>query len=108
IAIAVVKRIFSSSGFCSFSWLKNRGLLPGLSFSNELISRDEGSHSDFAVHLHNNHLINKVPRERIREIIVGALNIEREFILESLPVNLIGLNARLMTRYAEFVADGLL
>jgi len=108
IAMAIIKRIFSSSGFCSFSWLKHRGLMPGLSFSNELISRDEGAHCDFAVHLHNNHLIHKVSKERIREIIIEALNIEKEYILESLPANLIGINAQMMTLYVEFVADALL
>ena len=82
--------------------------MPGLTFSNELISRDEGMHCDFAVHLHNNHLVNKVPEERIKEIIVNALDIEREFITESLPVNLIGMNSKLMTQYLEFVADRLL
>jgi len=83
-------------------------LLPGLTFSNELISRDEGMHCDYAVHLHNNHIVNKVPKERIREIIVDALNIEREFVTESLPVSLIGMNAKLMTQYLEFVTDRLL
>ena len=82
--------------------------MPGLTFSNELISRDEGVHCDFAVHLHNHHLINKVPKERIRSIIVDALNIEREFITESLPASLIGMNAKLMTQYLEFVTDRLL
>ena len=82
--------------------------MPGLTFSNELISRDEGVHCDFAVHLHNHHLVNKVPKVRIREIIVEALRIEREFITESLPVSLIGMNAVLMTQYLEFVADRLL
>ncbi|WP_158728765.1 MULTISPECIES: ribonucleotide-diphosphate reductase subunit beta [unclassified Flavobacterium] len=108
IAFAAVEGIFFSGAFCSIYWLKKRGLMPGLTFSNELISRDEGVHCDFAVHLHNHHLINKVPRERIREIIVDALNIEREFITESLPVSLIGMNAGLMTQYLEFVADRLL
>ena len=82
--------------------------MPGLTFSNELISRDEGLHCDFACHLHNNHLINKVPKERIKEIIVDAMNIEREFIIESLPVKLIGMNSDLMTKYLEFVTDRLL
>jgi ribonucleoside-diphosphate reductase beta chain len=108
IAFAAVEGIFFSGAFCSIYWLKKRGLMPGLTFSNELISRDEGVHCDFAVHLHNHHLINKVPKERIREIIVDALNIEREFITESLPVSLIGMNAVLMTQYLEFVADRLL
>ena len=108
IAFAAVEGIFFSGAFCSIYWLKKRGLMPGLTFSNELISRDEGVHCDFAVHLHNHHLVNKVPKERIRSIIVDALNIEREFITESLPVSLIGMNAALMTQYLEFVADRLL
>ena len=108
IAFAAVEGIFFSGAFCSIFWLKKRGLMPGLTFSNELISRDEGVHCDFAVHLHNHHLINKVSKSRIKEIIVDALNIEREFITESLPVSLIGMNAKLMTQYLEFVADRLL
>ena len=108
IAFAAVEGIFFSGAFCSIYWLKKRGLMPGLTFSNELISRDEGVHCDFAVHLHNHHLVNKVPKERIRTIIVDALTIEREFITESLPVSLIGMNAGLMTQYLEFVADRLL
>ena len=108
IAFAAVEGIFFSGAFCSIYWLKKRGLMPGLTFSNELISRDEGVHCDFAVHLHNHHLVNKVPKERIRTIIVDALVIEREFITESLPVSLIGMNAGLMTQYLEFVADRLL
>jgi ribonucleoside-diphosphate reductase beta chain len=108
IAFAAVEGIFFSGAFCSIYWLKKRGLMPGLTFSNELISRDEGVHCDFAVHLHNHHLINKVPKARIREIIIEALTIEREFITESLPVSLIGMNAVLMTQYLEFVTDRLL
>lgn len=108
IAFAAVEGIFFSGAFCSIFWLKKRGLMPGLTFSNELISRDEGVHCDFAVHLHNNHLVNKVPKERIREILVDALNIEREFITESLPASLIGMNSKLMTQYLEFVTDRLL
>ncbi|WP_435135216.1 ribonucleotide-diphosphate reductase subunit beta [Formosa sp. A9] len=108
IAFAAVEGIFFSGAFCSLFWLKKRGLMPGLTFSNELISRDEGVHCDFAVHLHNHHLINKVPKARITEILVDALNIEREFITESLPVSLIGMNAKLMTQYLEFVTDRLL
>lgn len=108
IAFAAVEGIFFSGAFCSIYWLKKRGIMPGLTFSNELISRDEGVHCDFAVHLHNNHLVNKVPKARIREIIVDALNIEREFVTESLPVSLIGMNAKLMTQYLEFVTDRLL
>ena len=108
IAFAAVEGIFFSGSFCSIFWLKKRGLLPGLTFSNELISRDEGMHCDFAVHLHNNHLLHKVPKNRITDIIVSALDIEREFITESLPVSLIGMNAKLMTQYLEYVTDRLL
>lgn len=108
IAFAAVEGIFFSGAFCSIFWLKKRGVMPGLTFSNELISRDEGMHCDFAVHLHNNHLVNKVPKKRITEILTNALDIEREFITESLPVSLIGMNAKLMTQYLEFVTDRLL
>ena len=108
IAFAAVEGIFFSGAFCSIFWLKKRGLMPGLTFSNELISRDEGVHCDFAVHLHNHHLINKVPKARIKEILLDALEIEREFITESLPSSLIGMNAVLMAQYLEFVTDRLL
>ncbi len=108
IAFSAVEGIFFSGSFCSIFWMKKRGLLPGLTFSNELINRDEGLHADFAVYLHNNHIVNKVPKSRITEILVDALNIEREFITESLPVSLIGMNAALMTQYLEFVTDRLL
>ena len=108
IAFAAVEGIFFSGAFCSIFWLKKRGLMPGLTFSNELISRDEGVHCDFAVHLHNKHLVNKVPKKRIKEILIDALDIERMFITESLPVSLIGMNAKLMTQYLEFVTDRLL
>ncbi|GGH67525.1 MAG: ribonucleoside-diphosphate reductase [Bacteroidetes bacterium] len=108
IAFAAVEGIFFSGSFCSIFWLKKRGLMPGLTFSNELISRDEGMHCDFACHLHNNHLVNKVPKERIVQIITEALDIERKFITESLPVDLIGMNSKLMIQYLEFVADRLL
>jgi ribonucleoside-diphosphate reductase beta chain len=108
IAFAAVEGIFFSGAFCSIFWMKKRGLLPGLATSNEFISRDEGLHRDFACHLHNTHLVNKVPVERITQIIVEALDIEREFITESLPVNLIGMNAKLMAEYLEFVTDHLL
>ncbi|MNE46091.1 Ribonucleoside-diphosphate reductase subunit beta [compost metagenome] len=108
IAFAAVEGIFFSGAFCSIFWLKKRGLMPGLTFSNELISRDEGVHCDFAVHLHNHHLVNKVPKARIKEILVDALDIEREFITESLPASLIGMNATLMAQYLEFVTDRLL
>ncbi|MFM7770211.1 MAG: ribonucleotide-diphosphate reductase subunit beta, partial [Bacteroidota bacterium] len=108
IAFAAVEGIFFSGSFCSIFWLKKRGLMPGLSFSNELISRDEGLHCDFAVHLHNNHIQNKVSKDNIKQIIDSALKIEKEFITESLPVDLIGMNSRLMKQYLEFVADRLL
>ncbi len=108
IAFAAVEGIFFSGSFCSIFWLKKRGVMPGLTFSNELISRDEGMHRDFAVHLHNEHLVNKVPKDRIRQIITEALEIEREFITESLPVDLIGMNSKLMAQYLEFVSDHLL
>jgi ribonucleoside-diphosphate reductase beta chain len=108
IAFAAVEGIFFSGSFCSIFWLKKRGLMPGLSFSNELISRDEGSHTDFAVHLHNNHILNKVSPDRIKEILLSALEIEKEFILEALPVRLIGMNSDLMSQYLEFVTDRLL
>jgi ribonucleoside-diphosphate reductase beta chain len=108
IAFAAVEGIFFSGSFCSIFWLKKRGLMPGFSFSNELISRDEGLHCDFACHLHNHHVVNKVPEERIQEIISSALDIEKEFITNSLPVDLIGMNCDLMKQYLEFVADRLL
>ena len=108
IAFAAVEGIFFSGAFCSIFWMKKRGLLPGLATSNEFISRDEGLHRDFACHLHNNHLVNKVPQERIMQILSEALEIEREFITESLPVNLIGMNSKLMAEYLEFVTDHLL
>lgn len=108
IAFSAVEGIFFSGSFCSIFWMKKRGLLPGLTFSNELINRDEGLHADFAVFLHEKHMINKVPKEKITKILVDALNIEREFITESLPVSLIGMNSKLMTQYLEFVTDRLL
>ena len=108
IAFAAVEGIFFSGAFCTIFWMKKRGMLPGLATSNEFISRDEGLHRDFACHLHNNHLVNKVPQERIVQILSEALDIEREFITESLPVNLIGMNSKLMSEYLEFVTDHLL
>ena len=108
IAFSAVEGIFFSGAFCSIFWMKKRGLLPGLTFSNELINRDEGLHADFAVHLHQNHIVNKVSKERITEILTNALDIERVFITESLPVSLIGMNSKLMTQYLEFVTDRLL
>jgi len=108
IAFAAVEGIFFSGSFCSIFWLKKRGLMPGLTFSNELISRDEGLHCDFACMLYNNHLVNKLPKEQVEKIIKDAVDIEKEFVTESLPVRLIGMNADLMSQYIEFVADRLL
>ena len=108
IAFAAVEGIFFSGSFCSIFWLKKRGLMPGLSFSNELISRDEGLHCDFACHLYNHHLRNKLPQSTVVKIIEDAVNIEKEFVTDALPVNLIGMNSELMCQYIEFVADRLL
>ena len=105
IAFAAVEGIFFSGSFCSIFWLKKRGLMPGLTFSNELISRDEGLHCMFACLLHNKHIQNKVSSERIQQIICEAVEIEKEFVTESLPVSLIGMNSKLMQQYIEFVAD---
>jgi ribonucleoside-diphosphate reductase beta chain len=108
IAFAAVEGIFFSGSFCSIFWLKKRGLMPGLTFSNELISRDEGLHCDFACLLYNDHVKNKLPEEAVLGIIKDAVTIEKEFVTEALPVNLIGMNAELMCQYIEFVADRLL
>lgn len=108
IAFAAVEGIFFSGSFCSIFWLKKRGLMPGLTFSNELISRDEGLHCDFACLLYANHLQNKLSEETVKEIIVDAVAIEKEFVTDALPVKLIGMNAELMCQYIDFVADRLL
>ncbi|MDC3351721.1 ribonucleoside-diphosphate reductase small subunit [Crocinitomicaceae bacterium] len=108
IAFAAVEGIFFSGSFCSIFWLKKRGLMPGLSFSNELISRDEGLHCDFACLLYNNHLVNQLPKETVTKIITDAVAIEKEFVTDAIPVKLIGMNAELMQQYIEFVADRLL
>jgi ribonucleoside-diphosphate reductase beta chain len=108
VAFAAVEGIFFSGSFCSIFWLKKRGLMPGLSFSNELISRDEGLHCDFACLLYTKHLIHKLSKEQVQKIITDAVEIEKEFILEALPVKLIGMNSDLMSQYIEFVADRLL
>lgn len=108
IAFAAVEGIFFSGSFCSIFWLKKRGLMPGLSFSNSLISRDEGLHCDFACHLHNAHVENPVSEKRIKEILESAISIEKEFITESLSVDLIGMNCSLMKTYLEYVTDQLL
>lgn len=108
VAFAAVEGIFFSGSFCSIFWLKKRGLMPGLSFSNELISRDEGMHCDFACLLYTNHLVNKLPKKTVEKIIIDAVNIEKTFICDALPVKLIGMNSDLMSQYIEFVADRLL
>jgi len=108
IAFAAVEGIFFSGSFCSIFWLKKRGLMPGLTFSNELISRDEGMHCDFACLLYNQHIKHKLPTDTVKEIIMDAVIIEKEFVSDALPVNLIGMNADLMCQYIEFVADRLL
>ena len=107
IAFSAVEGIFFSGSFCSIFWLKKRGLMPGLSFANELISRDEGLHCDFACLLYSQ-LVNKLPAEQVQNIILSAVEIEREFVKDALPVRLIGMNADLMCQYIEFVADRLL
>ena len=107
IAFAAVEGIFFSGSFCSIFWLKKRGLMPGLSFSNELISRDEGLHCDFACMLYNE-LINKLPVEKVIDVITNAVTIEKEFVSDAIPVKLIGMNADMMCQYIEFCADRLL
>lgn len=107
VAFAAVEGIFFSGSFCSIFWLKKRGLMPGLAFSNELISRDEGMHTDFACLLYSQ-LQEQLPVERLQQIIREAVSIEQEFVTSALPVRLIGMNAELMNQYIEFVADRLL
>lgn len=107
VAFAAVEGIFFSGSFCAIFWLKKQGLMPGLTFSNELISRDEGLHTDFACLLYKG-LRNKCKHQTVLDIITDAVTCEKEFITESLPVNLIGMNDRLMSQYIEFVADRLL
>ena len=106
VAFACIEGLFFSSSFASIYWIKKRGLMPGLTFSNELISRDEALHTEFAVLLYKK-LQKKLPKKRIYEIIQEAVEIEKEFITEALPCRLIGMNSKLMTQYIEFVADRL-
>jgi ribonucleoside-diphosphate reductase beta chain len=108
VAFAAVEGIFFSGSFCSVFWLKSRGIMQGLCNANALIFKDENLHCDFAIHLLNNHVEDKPSEKRIREILLSALEIEKEFITESLPVSLIGMNSNLMKQYLEFVVDGLL
>lgn len=105
VAFVAVEGIFFSGSFCSIFWMKNRGLLPGLCHSNELISRDEGLHCKFAIHLYTHHIENKLPQEKIREILCSALDIEKDFVTEALPVDLLGINSKRMIQYLEFVTD---
>ena len=106
VAFAAVEGIFFSGAFCSIYWLKKRGLMPGLTFSNELISRDEGLHTLFAVALYHT-LKEKLSDDTIREILTEAVAIEKEFICDALPCSLIGMNSKMMSQYIEFVADRL-
>jgi ribonucleotide reductase beta subunit family protein with ferritin-like domain len=106
VAFAVVEGIFFSSSFASIYWIKKRGLMPGLTFSNELISRDEALHTEFAVLLYSK-LQKKLSKKRIHEIIKEAVEIEKEFITEAIPCRMIGMNSKLMIQYIEFVADRL-
>eukprot|EP01027_Heterolobosea_sp_BB2_P009097 GEZU01013452.1.p1 GENE.GEZU01013452.1~~GEZU01013452.1.p1 ORF type:complete len:333 (-),score=121.82 GEZU01013452.1:221-1219(-) len=108
IAFACVEGIFFSGSFCAIFWLKKRGLMPGLTFSNELISRDEGLHCDFACLLYSMLQYTKLPEKTVHAIVEQAVEIEKSFISEALPVDLIGMNSRLMKQYIEFVADRLL
>ena len=107
IAFAIVEGVFFSGSFCALFWLKKRGLMPGLTFSNELISRDEGLHTDFAVLLYSK-IKNRISEKSVHEIFTEAVKIEKNFIIESLPCSLIGMNSVLMSEYIEFVADRLL
>ena len=107
IAFACVEGIFFSGAFCAIFWLKKRGLMPGLTFSNELISRDEALHTEFAILLYSK-MNKKVTKSRVIEIIKEAVEIEQEFICDALPCRLIGMNSKLMSQYIEFVADRLL
>ena len=107
IAFAIVEGIFFSSSFACIYWIKKRGLMPGLTFSNELISRDEALHTEFAVLLYSK-LVKKLSKKKIHEIIKEAVDIEKEFITEAIPCRMIGMNSKLMTQYIEFVADRLL
>ena len=108
IAFAAVEGIFFSGSFCSIFWLKKRGLMPGLAFSNELISRDEGMHCDFACLLYNDHIKYKLDTDILQQIITSAVELQKEFVTSALPVKLIGMNAELMCQYIEYVADRLL
>jgi len=104
VAFACVEGIFFSGAFCSIYWLKERGVMPGLTFSNELISRDESLHTEFAILLYS-HIVNKLSEKEVHDIIKDAVVIEKEFIIDSLPCRLLGMNSKLMSQYIEFVSD---
>jgi len=108
VVFSAVEGIFFSGSFCSIFWLKKRGLMPGLTFSNELISRDEGMHRDVACYVYKHLIQNKLSTDDVIEIISEAVEIEKEFVTQSLPVNLVGMNSDLMCEYIEYVADHLL
>jgi ribonucleotide reductase beta subunit family protein with ferritin-like domain len=107
LAFALVEGVFFSGAFCSIFWLKERGLMPGLSFSNELISRDEGMHVEFAVLLYSK-IVDRLQQETVHQIVKEAVEVEKNFIIESIPCSMLGMNANLMSIYIEFVADRLL
>ena len=107
LAFALVEGVFFSGAFCSIFWLKERGMMPGLSFSNELISRDEGMHVEFAVLLYSK-IVDRLPQETVHQIVKEAVEVEKNFIIESIPCSMLGMNADLMSIYIEFVADRLL
>ena len=107
VGFAIVEGIFFSGSFCAIYWMKKRGLMPGLTFSNELISRDEGLHCEFATLLYSK-IQNRIPEEQIYEMICGAVKIEKEFVCDSIPVHLLGMNSEAMCQYIEFVANRLL
>ena len=107
VAFSMMEGIFFSGSFCSIFWLKKRGLMPGLVLSNQFISRDEALHRDFACMLYRRYIVNKLDEEEVIEMLKGAVEIEKEFVTECLPVSLIGMNAKLMSQYIEYVADHL-
>lgn len=108
LSFCIVEGVFFSASFCSIYWLKKRGLMPGLTFSNELIAKDEGLHTDFAVLLYTELLKHKVSQERVHVMFKDAVKVEKAYVLEAIPVNLIGMNCEMMSQYIEFVADRLL
>ena len=107
VAFALVEGLFFSGSFCAIFWLKKRGIMPGLCFSNELISRDEGMHCEFACFLYKNYIVNRLSNKDLHTIVKDAVEIEKKFITDSLPCNLIGMNADSMKQYIEYVADRL-